>query len=312
MDGPRGSHFARRDAVIRSLMGSQSPPAPPRAPRAKWTSLAAAAACALAGGCGDQFSASTSGADAEVVSDGATSDGGASVDGSSGRDASVVDAGRDGAIGVDSGSVCAPCPPGFECINGACVDSAALHFSPTTNPSGNWSYGTSATFGGAFTMYVLNGAVQTTLQTWFVTPGNPPDSLAPSVFYNASNSSTEYLQSFTMEPAQLGFAPGANGVRSIVRFVAPVSRSYAIDARFTGLSGANGAPVTTVDVSVFIKGSVIVGKTINTNGGPNFVVFAQQHVQLAIGDIVDFVVGRGNDGSETNDETGLRAIMAAE
>ena len=307
MEGPRGSHFARRDRVIRLLMDSRSP-------RARLASIATAAACALALGCGDQFSASSSlGTDAEAVSDGSINDGGAiGNDGGSRRDADVSDASRDGTTGVDSGGVCAPCPPGFDCINGACVDSAALHFSPTTNPSGNWSYGTSLSFGGTFTKYVLNGTVQATLQTWFVTPGNPPDSLAPSVFYNASSSGTEYLQSFTMEAGQLGFAPGANSVRSIVRFVAPANRSYTVDSRFTGLSGANGAPVTTVDVSVFIKGSVLAGKTINTNGGANFVVFAQQHVQLAGGDIVDFVVGRGNDGSETNDETGLRAIIVAE
>jgi hypothetical protein len=284
--------------------------------------LGVAVTCALAFGCGgDQFSASSSGADSGALSDGATSDarggndgGVGGGDGGSGGDSGgSVDAGRDSSVIDGGGSACAPCPPGFDCIAGACVDSAALHFSMANNPSGNWSYGSSLTFGGAFTKYALNGTVQGSLQYWYLTPGPPPGGLSPSVFYNAaSGGPTVYLSSFTMEQGTIGFAPGANGVRSIIRFAAPASRNYSIDARFVGLSGANGAPLTTVDISVFIKGSVLSGQTINTNGGGNSVPFAQQHVQLAMGDVVDFVVGRGNDGSETNDETGLRAIIVAE
>ncbi len=242
-------------------------------------------------------SANDGGVDGSTGTEGGTSEGGVT-------DAGVVEGGGRG----DATACPTTCPPGFTCMGVVCVDDAAARFTPTQNPSGNWTYGWSAQLASTFTPYLLHSTVLTTLDVWDTTPG----SLRPSVFRNASNSTVAYGGTFTMTAGALGFHPGASNEHSIVRWTAPATGRYAIDALFTGLSGAGGAPLTTVSVTVLINGSVGSGKTINTNGGANTVSFVQAHNQLNAGSIVDFVVDYGNDGDADADPTGLRAVITTE
>ncbi len=264
---------------------------------------------------GDPFTAASSsdgGGVGDASSDGASGDGGTGTDGGT-SDGSVGDAGTtDGSVidggRADAAPCTATCPTGFTCVGQACIDDAAVHFSPTQNPAGNWTYGWTAQLASTFTPYLLHSNVQTTLQVWDLTLGT----LTPSVFLNTGNATTIYGGNFTMPAGSLGFYPGASNEHSIVRWTAPVTARYAIDALFTGLCGANASPVTTVSVTVLINGSVQIGKTINTNGGPNAVPFVQAHNQLNAGSIVDFIVDYGNNGNNAADATGLRAAITTE
>lgn len=272
----------------------------------RWGVAILAAAAAACGG--DPFTASlptdggasdTSNADGSIdagTGDGSVGDGGVSESG-------VVEGGR-----ADATPCAMACPAGFKCVGTVCIDDAAGHFSPTQNPSGNWTYGWTAQLASTFTPYLLHSAVQTTLEVWDTTPG----SLMPSVFLNAGNGSTVYSGTFMMAAGSLGLHPGATNEHSVVRWTAPAAGRYAIDALFTGLSGVGGSPLSTVSVTVLINGSVALGKTINTNGGSNSVPFVQAHNQLNAGGVVDFIVDYGNDGDAMDDATGLRATLTTE
>lgn len=241
-------------------------------------------------------SANDGGADGSTATEGGAGEGGVT-------DAGVAEGGR-----RDATACTATCPAGFACMGVVCVDDAAAQFTPTQNPNGNWTYGWSVQLASTFTPYLLHSTVLTSLEVWDTSPG----SLRPSVFRNASNSTVVYGGKFTMTAGELGFHPGQSNEHSIIRWTAPATGRYAIDALFTGLSGAGGAPVTTVSVTVLINGTVGSGKTINTNGGPNMVSFVQAHNQLNAGSIVDFVVDYGNDGDADADPTGLRAVITTE
>jgi hypothetical protein len=279
--------------------------------RTGWGFVIVVAAVTACGG--DPFTASsTDGGASDAGGNDGSSDATSGTEGGS-SDASVGDGALTEAGFVDGGrsdaTPCtATCPTGFACVGAACIDDAAAHFSPTQNPSGNWTYGWSAQLASTFTPYLLHSTVMTTLQVWDVTAG----SLLPSVFLNSSSAMTVYGGKFTMTAGELGFHPGAANEHSIIRWTAPATARYAIDSVFSGLSGAGGSALTTVSVTVLINGSVASGKTINTNGGANTVPFVQAHNQLNAGSIVDFIVDYGNDGNSGDDPTGLRAVITTE
>jgi hypothetical protein len=259
---------------------------------------------------------------------------------SSPGDASAGDAGDDGGVVADSGVdalgdatandggaidgapadgtagdavACLPCPLGFNCDpNGMCVDRAAHHFTIANNPSGNWSYGFITSLGTSFIRYGSTTTVESTLQVWNSGPVASSNALAPSVFSSAALVDKIYQGSFKMSPGQLGFYPGTTGEWSIIRWIAPRLGMYAIDARFTGLSGANDAAVSTTSIDLQINGAISVSKTMNTNGGPNVVVYGAPAQSFKQGDTVDFMVGYGTDGNATDDPVGADITFIAQ
>ena len=175
----------------------------------------------------------------------------------------------------------------------------ATDFSLTGNPNGAWSYGylspgalpDSSTF-APFANSVNNGG----LQVW----NDSVSSLA--AFDNPTNSVLHY-GSGVLQPGEAGFHPGPNGQYSVYRFTAPATGSYSLSALFTGIDDAGG---TTTDVHVLDDGTSLFQGDIN--GYLNTSSYSAT-LNLKAGDIIDFAVGYGSDGSYLFDSTGLDATL---
>ncbi len=177
----------------------------------------------------------------------------------------------------------------------------AAAFSTTNNPNGVWSYGWSHTLGSAFipdTDFVLSSG----LSAWL---GDQSADGTPGIAYNGTGSPISIPGTIVTYPTGgLAEHPGPAGQDALLRFTAPSSGNYSIAGNF---SGFDRAPTTT-DVHVLVDGvSEFDG---NVGGyGPSSAVPFLIDLPLKTGDIIDFAVGVGSDGSNHNDTTGLAATI---
>lgn len=191
-----------------------------------------------------------------------------------------------------------PMVPGFDSSAfGATIYDAAADFSPTSNPNGVWSYGSSTTLGSAFILGTTSGntsGIDYWINDWF--------SAAPSVTHNGTGSAIT-VAFITWGPGQLGFHPGPSSEYAIVRFTAPDTSLYDLASSFSGLDST----ISGTDVYVLLNSASIFDGTVTSFGsGPSFAT----QLSLAAGDTVDFVVG-DLDGNHFNDTTGLSATLTA-
>ena len=168
---------------------------------------------------------------------------------------------------------------------------AAVDFSPTTNPNGVWTYGSTATLGGFFTSYTATSVVAG-LDYW---------GTLPAVFHNPTASPINYA-TIVVGPGELGLHPGFSGEYSVVRFTAPSAGSYSLLGRFVGVDCC----FTTTDVHVILNSVAIFD-----GGVIGFGTVSQYTNTLALssGDLVDFAVGYGGNGY-FDDSTTLSAILS--
>jgi hypothetical protein len=260
--------------------------------------------------CGPAFSAAT-GDGGSPGSDDASFDGGvpredaaggddassprdATTEDASSHDASAKDSGGkgDGATGVvdsgpivgDAASFCArTCPAGFDCVLGKCEDRAAPHFSPTTDTSFNWSYGYATDLGASFHAYTVHWSATSSIDVW----ATASNSLEPSVFHNSALLAQTYGE-LTVPGAALGLYAGATAQESIVRWTAPETGSYDIDATFVGIA----PPMPPVTVGVFVNNTVGPGssESLNAYTDGNTFTFSAAAQMLTAGSVVDFYV----------------------
>ncbi len=112
---------------------------------------------------------------------------------------------------------------------------------------------------------------------------------------------------FAWPARQVCLHPGPNGEFTAARWTAPASGRVAINARFTGL------PVTmpaTTDIHVLHRGSPLFDGLLNVNGRSNSAVYSNR-IAVAQGDIIDFVIGFGNQ-TYASDTTSLEALIQFE
>ncbi len=176
---------------------------------------------------------------------------------------------------------------------------AAADFSTTNNPNGVWSYGNSATLGGAFNLFSTNGTYEG-IDYWNF---NGSQGASPLVYHNGTASPITYYDSILVQPGELALHPGSGSTDefTIVRFTAPSAGSYMLDAAFSGIDFIGP---TTTDVHVLVDGVSIFDGDVNAYGpGPSF----STTQSLLAGDTIDFVVGRGSNGTYNYDSTGLAA-----
>jgi hypothetical protein len=190
------------------------------------------------------------------------------------------------------------------------VYDAATDFSGANNPSSVWSYGWSATLGGAFTTDIDVQNLGSGVVQW---RGNQPANADgnPSVFKNTSGSEVT-LGSIKLPGNSLAFHPGSAGQFSVVRFTAPSAGDYSISAAFTGRDFSGP---TSTDVHVLVNSSSQFDDVVN--GFLFTTTFGSQTFALAQGGTIDFVVGYdggpgGKDEHGANfgwDSTGLAATV---
>jgi hypothetical protein len=181
---------------------------------------------------------------------------------------------------------------------------AAGDFSLDSNPNGVWSYGYSLTLTGDFTLYTQSGTVTFGNPNFSSWRGDlsPAGDGTPLAVQNTADT-TQQGRGANLDPGQLALHPGEEGEVSIVRWTAPEAGTIYLGATFTGRDNVHG---TTTDVHVLFNGTSIFDGSIN--GFLDAASYTDMFSVLA-GDVIDFAVGVGDDGSFISDATGLDATI---
>jgi len=167
----------------------------------------------------------------------------------------------------------------------------ARDFSVLGNPNGVWSYGYVPFIAGPFT---LMNTPRTDEQpaipiwSWSVNGFSSPD-----VHFNASSSNVFYGDGGTFPPKTLWSSPGhetSSNAFSVMRFTAPSNGTYRVRATARSyLDAASGDS----DYHVVKNGTELFG--VFLPAGAQSTGFSNT-LSLSLGDTLDFVVGRGQDG----------------
>lgn len=175
----------------------------------------------------------------------------------------------------------------------AATYSAGPDFSIASNPNGVWSYGYESTLGGPLNLYDVSGTSGGN-EFWASSAVNSLG--APDVAYNPTNTQNGLVPAHTA-----AFHPGPNGEFSIYRFTAPTTGLYNLASTFGALdSGGTDGHVLLDNVQIsptFFLTPSTPSASFNTA------------LALTVGDIVDFAVGVGPDGSFFFDSTSLAATF---
>ena len=200
--------------------------------------------------------------------------------------------------------------------------SAADDFSLASNPNGAWAYGSTVTL-GSFSINptpVSNAGSDSTLQAW--------SGGAAGVFYNPNPLDTYYYESgIRFQGKSVGMHPGVNGEYAVIRFTAPTTSVYDLNAYFGGMD----MTPTTTDVHVLHNGTQLYAGNINgfegfddgctylggwfgsicsnapASGSSPSVAYNNSALALNAGDTLDFAVGWGSNGNYFSDST--RAVI---
>jgi hypothetical protein len=170
------------------------------------------------------------------------------------------------------------------------VFSAADQFSVTQNPNGPWSYGFTEGLGGPFTQFTVNctscGGTGGLFDGWF----GPYFGIFPLV---DTNEEARFINTLFLHPAVPNFY-------SVVRWTAPIKGKFDLLGVFVGVDR------TTTDVHVLRNSVSLFDGQIRAQSDTS--IF-DLHVVVAKGDLIDFAVGVGPDGSMDFDSTGLKATI---
>lgn len=180
------------------------------------------------------------------------------------------------------------------------VYDAAADFSSTSNPNGVWSYGWEASTGATFildTDHLDSG----TISSW---RGDIAGDGNPGVYRNDTGAAVSLGTVVFPPDTALLFHPGPGGQNAVVRFTAPATGSYVVQAGFTGQDFVGG---TTTDVHVLDNNVSIFNGAVNGYG--NFTGLSPDTLFLTAGDTIDFTVGYGNNGTFLYDSTRLDATI---
>ena len=190
-------------------------------------------------------------------------------------------------------------------VTAAPIYDLANDLSLTANPNGVWTYGFRSTLAGELSFY--------TNRTTFFDTGSGGGAMAvlygspgfyPSLFYN--NTSLPYE---SIDPGP-GLLPGqltlhANlGLLSVTRFTSPSAGTFLIDVEFYGVTS------DTTSVFVLLNGTPLLSGSHAGFSSGNEVRYRQVHT-LAAGDLVEFAVGDGGNGSANYDWLGLEARVSS-
>ena len=145
----------------------------------------------------------------------------------------------------------------------AVISDFAADFSATTNVSGNWQYGSSATNDSAFILsqgnssYGDNNGAGAEVKAW-----NPVGTFWPTVALNTSNNLVGFGASNVIQlQAQQGLLhPGAAGDFAVVRLTVANAINAQLQVAFEGIDLFS----TTTDVHVNINGINAFGGLINS------------------------------------------------
>jgi hypothetical protein len=176
---------------------------------------------------------------------------------------------------------------------------AVKDFSIQSNPNGVWSYGWESTLGSALNLYTVTDTTSVPgMSAWLKSgtfPYYPP--------YVAHNDTVKQIcfASVCVPATYLDFHPGQIGQLSVVRWTAPSSGRFMVQAGFVGLDYA-GPTSTFVHVLLNSKRNFLKAPI---TGYQWPLSFEPKIWTLSAGDTLDFMVGWGKDASFYYDSTGV-------
>ena len=211
-------------------------------------------------------------------------------------------------------------------ITHAQIWNLADDFSINSNPSGQWSYGSTDTVGGAFTIFtrtaqipyqVSHGAVAEWVGTYFsgfeLFPyvakfyGDPGTTVSVTNACNAVSCSIENPGATIIQRSAGGVdvhpAPPGQGYATL-RWTAPKSTTYVMSVSFFSVVVGGGA---TTDVHVQRNHVSLFDGDVNGMGSVQNWFSGTAGIALNAGDVIDLVVGP--NGDYFSDSTGVDATI---
>ncbi len=194
--------------------------------------------------------------------------------------------------------------------------SASNDFS-TSNPSGQWTYGTETSLGAGFVAFTNHGTATSSsavsIPIWeFSTTG----AIQPIIDNNGTSGDLDFSNAndtITIPAHTIGISPSSQAGTpqyADLRFTAPISGTYALTGYWEGLDQAKtgSPPTTTTDAHILVNGfdapardttinSYLTQLSFGTVGSPLL-------IPVSAGENIDFVVGFGGN-SDAKDTTGL-------
>ena len=174
-------------------------------------------------------------------------------------------------------------------------------FSLASNPNGVWSYGYATGLTGTLTLYDLPSTVGS-LQLWQSSVLNVSGD--PLVWNNPTSSSAVVPGvPSPLGPHTAAFHPGPNGEFSFFRFTAPEAGSFDVVGNFGALDQGG------TDVHILKNGiSLFTGEVDPADPSAPF----NLQLSLNAGDVLDFAVGFGTDGTYYFDTTSISASISSD
>ena len=175
----------------------------------------------------------------------------------------------------------------------ATVYDVSRDFSVTSNPAGAWSYGWAGALDGSFNLLpvVASGPSQNGVIVTFWAK----NTYEPAVVYinNSSQTSTSDNGQGNFPPGTVWFYAGPEGRPdnySVIRFTAPASGEYKLESAVHAFLDGDRSGDT--DIHILRNGTEIFGQFLAPRTGTGYT----NTLNLAVGDRIDFAVGRGQDG----------------
>jgi hypothetical protein len=134
----------------------------------------------------------------------------------------------------------------------------------------------------------------------------------PYVAYNTTKQSQVGCKGWALRAGEVAMEASNSGQYGLVRFVAPVTGTYKISAKFAGIHYG----LSTTDVHVLHNGTPLFDADIDGYGGDpafhkvqgaNPTASYSGQIQLKANDTVTFAVGYGKNKTNSGDTTGLFA-----
>ena len=174
-------------------------------------------------------------------------------------------------------------------------------FSSSSNPATGWSYGSTATIGGSFTLLTNTATFATVVDAW-----TPAGTTWPTVALNTSNAAVAFGagNAVILAAGQGLLHPGPTGAFADVRYTASTAFSGNLNVTFAGIDLVG----TTTDVHI-LRNGISLGSSLVNGYGPTATYSYSGLVTLGSGDYLDFLVGWGSNNNFIDDSTGFTASL---
>jgi Concanavalin A-like lectin/glucanases superfamily/Immunoglobulin domain/Cohesin domain len=195
-----------------------------------------------------------------------------------------------GSVTSDPATLTVEKPPPSETVYNIAAD-----FSPDDNPNGVWSYGWVETLEGPFNLLTVPHQTTTgegaTITSWQLGSSQPP-----AVHYNGSEiTATSDDGQGVYPPGTLWVAPGLDGHPEnfvAIRFTVPSGQAGIYHVEIAARTYLDGDLSGDSDFHVVHNGMELFGEFVPGNSATGYT----NDLELAEGDTIDFLTGRGTDG----------------